>query len=162
MPNKPIFVLVLALLAGLAPTLAACGQAQMTDANGANGANGAQPCVRHGSAFGRPCVGGSAPRVKQIGIAEPDLIAKPARVQASELAAMKAIGIVSIRLEADRPGLRRRDRGHFRSRRKMSIPACRYIGVFSSWNWIPPATRPSTSTSRAPDAGLLGDLRHRH
>src|ERR1019366_5890682 len=110
MPNKPIFALVLALLAALAPTLAACGQAQMTDAtgatgatgaNGANGANGAQPCVRHGSAFGRPCVGGSAPRVKQIGIAEPDLIAKPARVQASELAAMKAIGIVSIRLEAD-------------------------------------------------------------
>jgi hypothetical protein len=95
MPNKPIFVLVLALLAGLAPALAACGQAQMTDANGA------QPCARHGSAFGRPCVGGPPAGVKQIGIAEPDLIAKPARVQASQLAAMKAIGIVSIRLEAD-------------------------------------------------------------
>ena len=114
MPNKPIFVLVLALLAGLAPTLAACGQAQMTDANGANGANGAQPCVRHGSAFGRPCVGGSAPRVKQIGIAEPDLIAKPARVQASELAAMKAIGIVSIRLEADWSSVQARGPKKFR------------------------------------------------
>jgi hypothetical protein len=101
MPNKPIFVLVLALLAGLAPVLAACGQAQMTDANGTNGANGAQPCARHGSAFGRPCAGGPPAGVKQIGIAEPDLIAKPVRVQASQLAAMKAIGIVSIRLEAD-------------------------------------------------------------
>src|ERR1039458_17898 len=111
MPNKPIFALVLALLAGLAPTLAACGQAQMTDANGANGA---QPCMRHGSAFGRPCVGGSAPRVKQIGIAEPDLIAKPARVQASELAAMKAIGIVSIRLEADWSSVQARGPKKFR------------------------------------------------
>jgi hypothetical protein len=38
---------------------------------------------------------------KQIGIADPDLITKPAKVQASELAAMKAAGITSIRLDAD-------------------------------------------------------------
>jgi hypothetical protein len=38
---------------------------------------------------------------KQVGIADPDLITKPAQVQASELAAMKAIGITSIRLDAD-------------------------------------------------------------
>src|SRR5689334_4758576 len=29
----------------------------------------------------------------------------------------------------------------------MSIPACRYIGSFSSWYWIPPATFPSISTT---------------
>src|ERR1019366_2309529 len=114
MPNKPIFVLVLALLAGQAQMTDATGATGATGANGANGANGAQPCVRHGSAFGRPCVGGSAPRVKQIGIAEPDLIAKPARVQASELAAMKAIGIVSIRLEADWSSVQARGPKKFR------------------------------------------------
>src|SRR6478609_693923 len=29
----------------------------------------------------------------------------------------------------------------------MSIPACRYIGSFSSWYWMPPATFPSISTT---------------
>jgi hypothetical protein len=43
----------------------------------------------------------SAAGGKQMGIADPDLITKPAKVQASELAAMKAIGITSIRLDAD-------------------------------------------------------------
>src|SRR5258706_5437061 len=33
----------------------------------------------------------------------------------------------------------------------MSIPACRYIGSFSSWYWIPPATCPSTSTTKRTD-----------
>lgn len=110
MPNKPIFVLVLALLAALAPTLAACGQARMTDANGTNGA---LPCARHGSAFGGPCVSGSAPGVKRTGIAEPDLIAKSARVQAAELAAMKAVGITSIRLDADWSGVQYYGRNSF-------------------------------------------------
>src|ERR1700750_479136 len=31
----------------------------------------------------------------------------------------------------------------------MSIPACRYIGSFSSWYWMPPATLPSISTTTA-------------
>jgi hypothetical protein len=107
MQNKSIFALVLALLAALAPTLAACGQARMT------GANGAQPCARHGSAFGRPCVNGSAPGVKQTGIAEPDLITRPARVQAADLAAMKAVGITSIRLDADWGGVQYAGRNSF-------------------------------------------------
>jgi hypothetical protein len=110
MPNKSIFALVLALLVALAPTLAACGQARMTDANGTNGA---QPCARHGSAFGGPCVSGSAPRVKRTGVAEPDLIAKSPRVQAAELATMKAVGITSIRLDADWSGVQYYGRNSF-------------------------------------------------
>jgi hypothetical protein len=47
----------------------------------------------------------SAPGAKHVGIAEPDLITKSARVQTSELAAMKAIGITSIRLDADWGGV---------------------------------------------------------
>jgi hypothetical protein len=43
----------------------------------------------------------SASAGKRIGVADPDLITKTARAQAAELAAMKAIGITSIRLDAD-------------------------------------------------------------
>src|ERR1039457_6747889 len=42
---------------------------------------------------------------KRVGIAEPDLITKSARVQASELKSMKALGITSIRLDADWSGV---------------------------------------------------------
>src|SRR5690348_6524414 len=34
----------------------------------------------------------------------------------------------------------------------MSIPACRYIGSFSSWYWMPPATCPSISTTSSTPA----------
>src|ERR1017187_3584477 len=97
MLHKPIFVVVPALLAALALTLAGC--------SGTTPAAGPLPCARHGSAFARPCVTSpaSAPPsvVKPMGVAEPDLITKSPAAQASELAAMKAIGITSVRLDAD-------------------------------------------------------------
>jgi polysaccharide biosynthesis protein PslG len=45
------------------------------------------------------------PHLDRFGISDPELITKPAQVQASELAAMKAIGITSIRLDADWSGV---------------------------------------------------------
>jgi hypothetical protein len=54
MSRSPIFVAVPALLAALALSLAACGQARTTSAAGD------RPCGRHGSAFGRPCATASA------------------------------------------------------------------------------------------------------
>jgi polysaccharide biosynthesis protein PslG len=95
MLHKPISILVLALIGTLALVPAACGQVRTTSAIAG------QPCARHGSAFSRPCLNGSPPGVKRIGIADPDLVARRAEVQAAELAAMKAIGITSIRLDAD-------------------------------------------------------------
>jgi polysaccharide biosynthesis protein PslG len=50
---------------------------------------------------------------KQVGLAEPDLITKSAKVQASELAAMKAVGITSIRLDADWGGVQYAGRNSF-------------------------------------------------
>ena len=50
---------------------------------------------------------------KQVGIAEPDLIARSPAVQASELAAMKAIGITSVRLDADWSGVQYAGRNSF-------------------------------------------------
>jgi polysaccharide biosynthesis protein PslG len=50
---------------------------------------------------------------KQVGLAEPDLITKSANVQASELAAMKAVGITSIRLDADWGGVQYAGRNSF-------------------------------------------------
>src|ERR1035438_5370044 len=99
MPHKPIFVVVPALLAALALTLAGCSLGRTKPAAGP------LPCARHGSAFARPCVTSSASAppsaVKPMGVAEPDLIARSPAAQASELAAMKAIGITSVRLDAD-------------------------------------------------------------
>ena len=40
-----------------------------------------------------------------MGVAEPDLIARSPAAQASELVAMKAIGITSVRLDADWGGV---------------------------------------------------------
>ena len=50
---------------------------------------------------------------KQVGIAEPDLITKSPAAQASELAAMKAIGITSVRLDADWSGVQYAGRNSF-------------------------------------------------
>jgi hypothetical protein len=97
MPHTRIFIVVPALLAALALALAGCSHARTP------GAAIESPCARHGSAFAKPCL--PAPvtpsGAKVIGIAEPDLITKSAAVQASELASMKALGITSIRLDAD-------------------------------------------------------------
>jgi hypothetical protein len=97
MPHSRFFFAGPALLTALVLILAACSHAQTPNAAGQS------PCARHGSAFARPCLPASAshPAVKQVGIADPDLIAKSARVQASELASMKRLGITSIRLDAD-------------------------------------------------------------
>jgi hypothetical protein len=54
-----------------------------------------------GGASAATTAGGAKP----MGIAEPDLIAKSAKAQATELAAMKAIGITSVRLDADWGGV---------------------------------------------------------
>jgi polysaccharide biosynthesis protein PslG len=99
MSHKPIFIAVPTLLAALALTLAACSQSRP------GSASGGQPCVRHGSAFARPCVTAPPAAGKPMGVAEPDLIARSPAAQASELAAMKAIGITSIRLDADWGGV---------------------------------------------------------
>jgi polysaccharide biosynthesis protein PslG len=111
MLHKPIFVVVPALLAALALTLAGCSLART------NNANGQRPCARHGSAFARPCVTSSASTppsaVKPMGVAEPDLVAKTPAAQASELAAMKAIGITSVRLDADWGGVQYAGRNSF-------------------------------------------------
>jgi polysaccharide biosynthesis protein PslG len=102
---------VTALLAALALTLAGCSLART------NNANGQHPCARHGSAFARPCVTSSAsappPAMKPMGVAEPDLVAKSPAVQAAELAAMRAIGITSIRLDADWGGVQYAGRNSF-------------------------------------------------
>lgn len=45
------------------------------------------------------------PSLDRFGISDPELITKSAKVQASELAAMKAIGITSVRLDADWGGV---------------------------------------------------------
>jgi hypothetical protein len=97
MLKKPIFVAIPALLAVLALALAACGHSQTKGA-------AELPCARHGSAFARPCLSASPsapPPATTVGIADPDLITESAQVQASQLAAMKAIGITSIRLDAN-------------------------------------------------------------
>ena len=111
MLHKPIFLVVTALPAALALTLAGCSGPQTTNANGP------RPCARHGSAFARPCVTSSASTppsaVKPMGVAEPDLIAKTPAAQASELAAMKAIGITSVRLDADWGGVQYAGRNSF-------------------------------------------------
>src|ERR1019366_4673148 len=89
MLKKPIFVAIPALLAVLALALAACGHSQTKGA-------AELPCARHGSAFARPCLSASPsapPPATTVGIADPDLI--------TESAPMKAIGITSIRLDAN-------------------------------------------------------------
>jgi polysaccharide biosynthesis protein PslG len=92
--SKPqIFIVVPALLALVALALVGCSHARTPEAAGP------QPCAHHGAAFAKPCLPASP--TKPIGIAEPDLIAHAASVQASQLAQMKAIGITSIRLDAD-------------------------------------------------------------
>jgi polysaccharide biosynthesis protein PslG len=92
--SKPqIFIVVPALLALVALALVGCSHARTPEAAGL------QPCAHHGAAFAKPCLPASP--TKPIGIAEPDLIAHAASVQASQLAQMKAIGITSIRLDAD-------------------------------------------------------------
>ena len=105
MLHKPIFVVVPALLAALALALTLAG----CSLGGTKPAAGPLPCARHGSAFARPCVTSSASAppsaVKPMGVAEPDLIARSPAAQASELAAMKAIGITSVRLDADWSGV---------------------------------------------------------
>jgi hypothetical protein len=97
MSHTRIFIVVPALLAALALALAGCSHARTP------GAAIESPCARHGSAFAKPCL--PAPvtpsGAKVIGIAEPDLITRSAAVQASQLASMKALGITSIRLDAD-------------------------------------------------------------
>src|SRR5450631_2070206 len=111
MLHKPIFLVVTALPAALALTLAGCSGPQTTNANGP------RPCARHGSAFDRPCVTSSASAppsaMKPMGVAEPDLVAKPPAVQATELAAMKAMGMTSIRLDADWGGVQYAGRTSF-------------------------------------------------
>jgi polysaccharide biosynthesis protein PslG len=93
MSKTPIFLVVPALLALIALSLVGCSHARTPEAAGPI------PCAHHGAAFAKPCL--PAAPAKAIGIAEPDLIAKSAAVQASQLAQMKAIGITSIRLDAD-------------------------------------------------------------
>ena len=90
-------MVVPALLALVALALVGCSHAQTPEAAGL------QPCAHHGAAFASPCLPASATPspTKPVGIAEPDLIARSASVQASQLAQMKAIGITSIRLDAD-------------------------------------------------------------
>jgi polysaccharide biosynthesis protein PslG len=99
------------LLAALVLTLAGCSMSRT------NNANGQQPCARHGSAFAMPCVTSSASAppsaMKPMGVAEPDLVAKPPAVQATELAAMKAMGVTSIRLDADWGGVQYAGRTSF-------------------------------------------------
>src|ERR1035437_3192250 len=111
MLHSRIFLVVTALLAALALTLAGCSLART------NNANGQHPCARHGSACARPCVTSSAsappPAMKPMGVAEPDLVAKSPAVQAAELAAMRAIGITSIRLDADWGGVQYAGRNSF-------------------------------------------------
>src|SRR6202166_1522206 len=111
MLNSRIFLVVSALLAALVLTLAGCSMSPT------NNANGQQPCARHGSAFARPCVTSSASAppsaMKPMGVAEPDLVAKPPAVQATELAAMKAMGMTSIRLDADWGGVQYAGRTSF-------------------------------------------------
>ncbi len=96
MQKTPNFIVIPALLAVLALALVACGQSPVKNA-------GELPCARHGSAFAKPCLPVSAPPSagKTIGVADPDLISKTPSGQASDLAGMKAIGITSIRLDAD-------------------------------------------------------------
>ncbi len=53
---------------------------------------------RHGS---KPRPGAAAAGGAQFGVADPDLITEKPAVQASQLAAMKAIGITSVRLDAN-------------------------------------------------------------
>jgi len=81
----------------LAAAVATAGA--LTLSAGFAGAASASTSVHHAAA--RAAQSGS----KRVGIADPDLITKSAQVQASELVSMKALGITSIRLDADWSGV---------------------------------------------------------
>jgi hypothetical protein len=109
MPHSRFFLLAPALLTALVLILAACSHAQTPNAAGES------PCARHGSAFGRPCLPATASplAVKPVGIADPDLVTKSPAAQARQLGYMKAIGITSMRLDADWSGVQYAGPGTF-------------------------------------------------
>ncbi len=85
--------------ARLAATVGVLAVGAMTFGAGHAGAASVSGSFAQDEAHGKPRP--SASSAIQFGIADPDLITETAAVQASQLAAMKAIGITSVRLDAN-------------------------------------------------------------